>query len=215
MAGDSKSKQIPDRKKPDLSEIHEMRKILQNILKPDRYEHSLSVSFTSIALAMRYDYDLKKAEIAGLCHDCAKHFSKDELLKACKKEGIELSEDLKNSPQVLHSIYGPYYARKLFGIEDEEILSAIYYHTLGRPEMSLLEKIIFTADYIEARRWKAERLPELRKLAFQDLDLAVYEILKDTVEYLLDTGDAVCEDSLKSYEYYKALIESRKSSNNG
>jgi predicted HD superfamily hydrolase involved in NAD metabolism len=190
---------------PDISGILRIREKLKEILKPDRYEHSISVSFTSICLAMRYGEDLHRAELAGLVHDCAKQFKHDELIRHCKEDGITLTEDMLKAPQVIHSVYGAAYARKLFGIEDPEILSAVYYHTLGRAEMTMLEKIVFTADYIEVRRYKASRLSEIRKLAFTDLDRCVYEIMKDTMQYLKQSGSYICRDSLDAFQYYKNL----------
>ncbi len=207
MASDKYSKKDKRQGKPELNRIYEIREKLQKLLKPDRYEHSLSVSFTSVCLAMRYGADIRKAELAGLVHDCAKHFSKDELIQACRKDNVPLTEEMLAAPQVIHSVYGATYAKKLFGITDSEVLSAVYYHTLGRPNMTLLEKIVFTADYIEARRFKAARLPEIRQLAFVDLDRAVYEILQDTVSYLEESGDNVCGSSMKTYAYYKELAK--------
>jgi len=207
MASDKKAKKNGD--KPDISEIYEYRRKLKRILKPERYEHSLSVSFTCVCLAMRYGVDLYKAEVAGLVHDCAKQFSDEELIKLCKKEKVELTDDMLKAPQVIHSVFGAVYARKEFGIEDGDVLSAIYYHTLGKPDMSLLEAIVFTADYIEARRYKASRLTEIRRLAFEDLDRAVYEINHDTITYLEESGGFICKDSYDTYRYYKELIETR------
>ncbi|MBO5597479.1 MAG: bis(5'-nucleosyl)-tetraphosphatase (symmetrical) YqeK [Oribacterium sp.] len=207
MASDKKAKKNGD--KPDISEIYEYRRKLKKLLKPDRYEHSLSVSFTCVCLAMRYGVDLYKAEVAGLVHDCAKQFSDEELIKLCKKEKVELTDDMLKAPQVIHSVFGAVYARKEFGIEDGDVLSAIYYHTLGKPDMSLLEAIVFTADYIEARRYKASRLTEIRRLAFEDLDRAVYEINHDTITYLEESGGFICKDSYDTYRYYKELIETR------
>ena len=207
MASDKKAKKNGD--KPDISEIYEYRRKLKRILKPERYEHSLSVSFTCVCLAMRYGVDLYKAEVAGLVHDCAKQFSDEELIKLCKKEKVELTDDMLKAPQVIHSVFGAVYARKEFGIDDGDVLSAIYYHTLGKPDMSLLEAIVFTADYIEARRYKASRLTEIRRLAFEDLDRAVYEINHDTITYLEESGGFICKDSYDTYRYYKELIETR------
>ena len=207
MASDKKAKKNGD--KPDISEIYEYRRKLKRILKPERYEHSLSVSFTCVCLAMRYGVDLYKAEVAGLVHDCAKQFSDEELIKLCKKEKVELTDDMLKAPQVIHSVFGAVYARKEFGIEDGDVLSAIYYHTLGKPDMSLLEAIVFTADYIEARRYKASRLTEIRRLAFENLDRAVYEINHDTITYLEESGGFICKDSYDTYRYYKELIETR------
>ncbi len=209
MASDKNTKNKSKDKKKDLSEIYEIRKKLQKILKPERYEHSLSVSFTCVCLAMRYGVDLYQAELAGLIHDCAKQFSDKELLKACARDGVEITEDMRKAPQVIHSIYGAVYARKSLGVEDPEVLSAVYYHTLGKPDMSLLEAIVFTADYIEARRYKAERLPEIRQLAFVDLDRAVYEINHDTITYLEESGGYICKDSYDTYQYYRELMVKR------
>jgi len=209
MASDKNTKRKTKDNKVDLSEIYEIRKKLQKILKPERYEHSLSVSFTCACLAMRYGVDLYKAELAGLIHDCAKQFSDKELLKACAKDDVEITEDMRKAPQVIHSIYGAVYARKSFGVQDPEILSAVYYHTLGKPDMSLLEAIVFTADYIEARRYKAERLPEIRQLAFIDLDRAVYEINHDTITYLEESGGYICKDSYDTYQFYRELMKKR------
>ncbi len=208
--GGSERKERKDRDlRNEAEEIRKIREKLKKQLKPDRYEHSLSVSFTSVCLAMRYGYDLHKAELAGLLHDCAKQFNKEELIRACRKDGVVLSQEMLDSPQVIHSIYGEFYARKAYGIEDREILSAIHNHTLGKPAMGLLDEIVFTADYIEVRRWKAQRLKEIRQLAFVDLQRAVYEILHDTVTYLEGTGSYVCRDSLDSYRYYENLVKKR------
>ncbi|MDD6283590.1 MAG: HD domain-containing protein, partial [Oribacterium sp.] len=98
--------------KPDVSGILRIREKLKEILKPDRYEHSISVSFTSICLAMRYGEDLHRAELAGLVHDCAKQFKHDELIRRCREDGITLTEDMLKAPQVIHSVYGAVYARK-------------------------------------------------------------------------------------------------------
>ncbi len=192
-----------------IKEIRGIREILSGKLKPERYEHSLSVSYTAVCLAMRYGADLSKAELAGLLHDCAKQFSNSRLIELCREADIPLSEDFLRSPQVIHAEYGFYYARKAFGIDDPDILSAIRFHTLGRADMTLLEKIIFTADYIEVRRDKQDRLPEIRKLAFTDLDRCVYEILHDTVNYLSENGGFICGDSLITYHYYQKLMEER------
>ena len=192
-------------------EILKIREILKGLIKESRYEHSLGVSYISAALAMRYGADLRKAEIAGLVHDCAKGYKDSELIEKCLKHGITLSEDIIKSPQVIHACYGAYFAQKQFGIEDPEILHAVYYHTVGRPDMTLLEKIVFTADYIEPRRSKADRLPEIRRLAFTDLDRAVYEILHDTVEYLESREAFICRESLETLEYYKNKLSDEQS----
>lgn len=183
--------------------IIELRRQLKDRLDPRRYEHSLSVSFTSMALAMRYAYDINKTELAGLLHDCAKCYSDKELIEQCSINGIELSEEERKVKVTIHAKYGAWLAEHQYHIQDEDVLSAIRYHTTGRPTMSLLEKIIFTADFIEPRREKAKRLPELRVLAFKDLDQTVYQILRDSLQYLREQGGTIDSMTQKAFAYYQ------------
>ena len=179
-----------------LEKIKSIRKHLKEHLQENRYEHSISVSFSAIALAMAHGYDLQAAELAGLCHDCAKFMGKKELISACEREHIPLLPEYIAAPQVLHGIYGATYARKHFQIHNEEILSAIYYHTIGKPAMSLLEKMIYLADYIEVRR-----------VAFTNLDEAMYLALSQTIQYVEEKGQPLCSSSLEAFRYYKARRE--------
>lgn len=178
------------------------RKQLESRLDPMRYEHSLSVSFTCAALAMRYGYDLHKAELAGLLHDCAKRFSDTVLIVKCKKHDIPLTKDELQAPSVVHAKYGAWLAEYKFGIQDEEILSAIRCHTTGKPAMGMLDKILYVADFIEPRRDKAGNLPEMRYLAFQDLDQAVYALLSSTLSYLEKKGGNVDQMTRQAFDYY-------------
>ena len=125
------------------SEIFSIREKLTASLKPGRYEHSLSVSFTCMALAMRYGYDLDKAELAGLLHDCAKCYDNNSIIAACRNSGMELTEGELQAPSIIHSRLGARMAEEKFGVNDPEILSAIACHTTGKPDMSLLDKILY------------------------------------------------------------------------
>ena len=190
-----------------MQKIEEIRKHLQEHLKKERYEHSLSVAFTSICLAMAHGVDLQKAELAGLCHDCAKYMGKKELLEACQRDHIPLLPEYLEAPQVLHGIYGACYAKKHFQIDNEEILSAIYYHTLGKPAMTTLEKIVYLADYIEVRRGNREDLTAIREIAFKDLDLAVKLCLEASIAYVIEKGQHCCSLSLDALVYYQEKKE--------
>ncbi|MDO5410147.1 MAG: bis(5'-nucleosyl)-tetraphosphatase (symmetrical) YqeK [Lachnospiraceae bacterium] len=183
--------------------IPEIRKRLKKKLDPFRYEHSLSVSYTAAALAMRYGYDLDKAELAGLLHDCARQFDNDMLYEKCLEKGLEVTEDEEKNRILLHAKYGSYMAAHKYGIEDPEILSAITYHTTGKPDMSLLEKIIYIADYIEPRRNKADNLEYMRQLAFIDLDKALIEIMTGILYYLEKTHASIDKQTEKACEYYR------------
>ena len=187
-------------------QIATLRKQLKSKLDPMRYEHSIGVSYTCIALAMRYGYDLGKAELAGLMHDCAKRFTDNELVARCEKHGIALTGGELKAPAVIHAKYGAWMAEHKYGIQDAEILSAISCHTTGKPEMSTLDKILYIADYIEPRRDKASNLSRMRYLAFQDLDETMYEILAGTLDYLKQKGGSVDTMTLRAYDYYKDLL---------
>lgn len=191
-------------------QIITVRKQLESRLDPMRYEHSLSVSFTCMALAMRYGYDIHKAEMAGLLHDCAKRFGDTVLIAKCKKRELPLTEDELRAPAVIHAKYGAWMAEHKFGIQDEEILSAIRCHTTGKPAMGLLDKILYVADYIEPRREKAGNLAEMRYMAFQDLDQTVYALLASTLKYLERKGNKVDSMSRQAFEYYQKEAQEGK-----
>ena len=185
------------------SEIFSIREKLKASLKPGRYEHSLSVSFTCMALAMRYGYDLDKAELAGLLHDCAKCYDNNSIIAACRNSGMELTEGELQAPSIIHSRLGSRMAEEKFGVNDPEILSAIACHTTGKPDMSLLDKILYIADYIEPRRYKIKDLPAIRRLAFEDLDQALFQIMEGTLRYLKDSGTYADIMTQNAYHYYK------------
>ena len=190
--------------------ILELRNDLKGRLTASRFEHTISVSFICTALAMRYGCDLNKAELAGLLHDCAKPYGDDEIIRKCRKQGLSLTDDELKAPVVLHAKYGAWLAKHKYRINDEEIINAIRWHTTGRPEMSTLEKIVFTADYIEPRRDRAANLTLVRSMAFADLDECVYLILKDTLDYLAGKGSFVDSMSKQAYAYYKQVHEEKK-----
>ena len=185
------------------SEIFSIREKLKASLKPGRYDHSLSVSFTCMALAMRYGYDLDKAELAGLLHDCAKCYDNNSIIAACRNSGMELTEGELQAPSIIHSRLGARMAEEKFGVNDPEILSAIACHTTGKPDMSLLDKILYIADYIEPRRYKIKDLPAIRRLAFEDLDQALFQIMEGTLRYLKESGTYADIMTQNAYHYYK------------
>ncbi len=170
---------------------------LESELAYGRFVHTMNVASTAASLAMCYGFDVDIAETA-------------KMLKICEKAGLELSEIEKKSGSLLHSKAGAELAQSRYGVKDEDILNAIRYHTTGRPGMSLLEKIIFTADYIEPGRDSAPNLPVVRKLAFESINDCVLQILRDTLSYLGTTGAEVDPMTQKTYEYYRRCDEERK-----
>ena len=186
--------------------LTKLQKKVKKELDEARYQHTLGVMFTASALAMCYGTDIEKAQVAGLLHDCAKCIPNDKKIRMCKERKIEITRVELEAPYLLHSKLGAYLATEKYGIKDPEILGAIQWHTTGRPNMTTLEKIIFIADYIEPGRCKAENLPEVRKLAFHDLNLTVCRILEDTLHYL-DSGHGEIDPMSRSaFRYYHKLF---------
>ena len=183
-------------------DLKKIRKTLEKELEPKRFEHTLGVEYTAASLAMRYDVTIEDALVAGLLHDCAKCISGEKLIDICEKQHIDINNVERKNPSLLHTKVGEYLAQEIYDIHDSDILNAIRYHTTGRPGMSILEKIVFIADYIEPGRKQAPNLEEIRKLAFTDLDNALIRILEDTLAYLKDSEDEVDPMTRKTYEYY-------------
>lgn len=182
---------------------------LRKKLSSGRYTHTLGVAYTAACMAMRFGEDMEKAYIAGLLHDCAKCISDDEKIRRCKENGIEISEAEYATPSLLHAKLGAWYACHKYDVHDEEICSAIRYHSTGRPYMTLLEKIIFTADYIEPNRNKAPNLDELRCLAFEDIDRAVCAIAKACISYLEQGDGSIDPMTEETYKYYKCITQQK------
>lgn len=190
--------------------INKITEDLQKRLKTSRFQHTLGVAKTAKDMAEIFNVNPNKAYLAGMLHDCAKNLSDDELLSLCGENNIPVTDSEKEAPYLLHAKAGAYIANTKYGITDEEVLSAITWHTTGKENMSDLEKIIFSADYIEPGRTKQPNLDELRKIAKSDLDLLTFNILKDTVDYLKKQGRmCIDENTLRAYEFYKKIIDER------
>lgn len=186
--------------------IPKMKKTLKKHLDAPRFEHTMGVAYTAGCLAMRYGEDIEKALVAGLLHDCAKCVPDDKKEKICLKNKIVMTDAEQRSPYLLHAKVGAHFARHKYGVEDEEILSAIACHTTGKPAMRELDKIVFIADYIEPMRSKAPNLADVRRLAFEDIDLTVFKILSDTLAYLRSSQKKIDAMTNMAYEYYKEQL---------
>ena len=186
----------------DNEQITLIKKNLMKKLTPSRYEHTLGVAYTSAALSMRYGYDMDKAFMAGLLHDCAKYLSGERLLEKCARFGIEVSEAEKRQPDLLHAKVGAYYAEYRHGVMDPEICHAIRCHTTGCPDMNLLDMIVYVADYIEPNR-DFDGVEDLRKVVWEDLDKGLEMGLAMTVEEMEQMGNPVHHNTLQALEYLR------------
>ena len=167
---------------------------LKKYLDEDRLWHTLGVMQMSASLAIRYDDPMERAQLAGLLHDCAKCIPAKKKLKICKDNKIPVTDFEREHTFLLHAKVGAWVAREKYGVTEN---------------MTLLEKIVYIADYIEPARNKAPRLAEIRKIAFEDLDRCMYEILHDTLEYLDDDPQDIDQATIQAYNYYSDLINTK------
>jgi predicted HD superfamily hydrolase involved in NAD metabolism len=167
-----------------------IKKEIEIILKPKRFKHSLDVEKAALNLARIYNEDDRKCRIAAIIHDCAKNFSDGELIGSAKRFGIKTDDIQNNLPDLLHGPVGAMYAKENFGIEDEDVLNAVCYHTTGRPFMSKLEKIIYLADIIEVGR-RFPEVDEIRKASLHDLDKALILACDCTLNYIIKNNSLI------------------------
>jgi len=175
---------------------------LEDQLSKKRFRHTLGVVETAEQLAIRHDVDVNDAKLAALLHDVAKEqdvqFAEETL------RSKDETSYLEHSNKVWHAPIGAYVAKEKFGIEDEDVLNAIRYHTTGRPAMTPIEKVIFVADYTEPNR-TYKGCVQVRDL-WDDLDQAVYEILKQKVEKVKADRKDMHPDTLAAYDYYVTVV---------
>ena len=149
---------------------------------------------------------MEKARIAGLLHDCAKNYSTQEMFALCDKYNLKLDYITQKQTGLIHGFLGAEVARDIFGIDDEEIYDAIYYHTVGKPDMAILTKIIYIADSIEKNR-HYEGVEELRALAYEDLDKALVMQIDNTVRSVLRKRTLLHTNTIDTRNYYLEKTE--------
>ena len=189
-------------------ESNEIEVKLKSYVKKKRYEHSIGVRNIAVELARQYGCSVYKAEVAALLHDVARDLPGSEL-RCILEKGDSIDKPRKASCTqeiLLHAPAGRIIAREDFGVEDEEILRSIELHTTAGPSMSLLDKIIYIADFIEPGR-NFRGVKTARRLAKRDLDTCMEYILSFMLRYLLRMRKCICEDTLLAYNEYtgKAL----------
>ncbi|MBU3110433.1 bis(5'-nucleosyl)-tetraphosphatase (symmetrical) YqeK [Clostridium lacusfryxellense] len=177
-----------------------MYNYLEKNLKEARLRHSLSVSKTAELLAAQYDQNIEKARIAGLIHDCAKNLTDVQFIKVVTDHGIVINETERQNPSILHGLVGSLIAKEEMGICDENILMSIRYHTTGRKNMSILEKIIYIADYIEPLR-QFSGVDELRCLIEIDLDSAILKSFDNSINYVISKNGMLHTDTIDARNY--------------
>ncbi len=181
--------------------LSQLRPVALSYLKHKRIPHVLGTEQEAIRLAERYGADVEKARVAALLHDCTKKLDMPAQLALCKKYGIELDELEQKALKLLHSKTGAAIAKDVFGV-DNEIYSAIWYHTTGKADMTTLEKIIYLADYIEPSR-DFPGVDTLRKVCYEDLDRGLLLGLEMTIEEMTAMGNPVHRATVEARDWLK------------
>jgi predicted HD superfamily hydrolase involved in NAD metabolism len=180
---------------------------LKSNLSEKRYQHSLGTAECARNLAISYKLDEEKAYIAGLLHDCAKCFPNEKLLSIIERH-IEVDENEKMNYKTLHAPVSAYVAEKTFGVKDEEILSSIRWHTLGKVNMTEFEKIIFISYKIEERtreNWYAQPIRSLLRES-NGLDKAILQCYRQTIKSLVDRDLKICPLTIDIYNHYEDMV---------
>lgn len=174
---------------------------LKKMLKPKRLKHSINVANCAVKMSKIYGYDEDKAYLAGLVHDCAKYFTKDQVKEYVDKYDIELDPLEVDSIALSHSVIGSYVIQDVFNIQDLDIINAVRYHTTGRENMAILEKIIFMADMIEEGR-DFPGVDYLRELSFSgELDKALITSFNNTIKFVIENDQLIHTRSVRARNY--------------
>ena len=176
----------------------EIEKYLKSKLTPERYTHVLSVRELALDLAKKYGADLRQVNLAVLLHDCAKWMRTSELYETAANHGIQLDEIEHHNPSLLHALIGVEFAVSHFDVDNPEILNAIRIHTTGSGKMTLIDKILYVADFAEPKRNHVEA-HSVRELAYQDLNKAVFEVSRYKIEHLLAKGVLIHPYTIDAY----------------
>jgi len=166
-------------------------------MSEERLEHSINTSKMARKLAIKYNYNADKAEVAGLLHDCAKDLDYEKLKKTIRECNIKMDKFTAKIPKLLHPLAGAAIAKKEFNIQDPVILKAIKVHSTGAARMSLLDKIIYLSDKIEPLR-NVSGVEKLRKMAEKDLDRSVLIIIDKGLLYLINKGSLIHPISIEA-----------------
>ena len=188
----------------------DLRCVVKPLVRESRYIHTLGVEQQARQLANIYGVDEKKAAIGGVLHDICKHMEPDYLvqiiLDSPEKDSYPCEEELRKTPQLLHSYAGGIYVRNELGITDQEMIDAIRYHTTGRADMTTLEKIIYLADFTSAERDYPD-VEVLRNLVKISLDESMAYALEFVQADLTRRGLAINRDTQEAYKQYSTRKE--------
>lgn len=180
---------------------------VQKVLPERRYMHTLGVVETAKELAEKHGANVEHAEMAAILHDAAKHHDRDDMKNLMQKEDMD-QRLMHFHHELWHAPVGAYLAKVTIGIESQDVLNAIRFHTTGRAKMSLLEKIIYIADYIEPGR-KFIGVEKVREVAYEDIDRALSRAVKQSILFLIEKKQRIFPDTLECYN--DVMLQKEKS----
>ncbi|MBE6823860.1 MAG: HD domain-containing protein [Ruminococcaceae bacterium] len=178
--------------------LEDYKAIIRPMMSERRYNHCVNVSIEAVRLAKKYGADVKKAEVAGILHDITKEVDFENQLQIIEHGDIILTDVEKSTNKLWHAISGSVYIQTKLGINDQEIIDAIRYHTTGRANMSLLEKVIFLADFTSAERNYPD-VEVIRQKADISLEEGMLYGIQFTLNKLLERQSLLCEDAIDAY----------------
>lgn len=179
-----------------FKDLDEYIRIVSGRLKPSRLLHTLGVMNKAGELAEIHGCSKESAMLAGILHDYAKNLSKEQLEDYIDKHNIEVDKESKMNINLMHGIVGSCMVSEDLGIDDEDILNAISYHTFGREGMTILEKVVFLADAIEDGR-EYDDVNKIRDVSKFDLDHAIILSIENTLRHVFESGDVVHLNSIR------------------
>ncbi len=178
-----------------MTDLEAVRRWLAEKVSSRRLLHSEGVLAAATDLADSHGVEAAPLQLAAMVHDCARELAGDELLRRAGEWELPLRQVDRISPVLLHGRVGMEMARRELGIDDPRVVSAVYYHTAGHPDMDIADKLFFLADHIEPGRGY-ERVDELRRLAAADVDAALLLAIDINLDYLSASGKTVDPDTL-------------------
>ena len=203
----------------DLSSTQLRSELVQKIdahnranLSAKRYDHVMSVASYAVYLSSFHGINAYDAYIGAIAHDCTKYLDDGGQLEYFAKNNIELCDDDRASPKIWHQISGAHFAKHTLGIDNDDILNAVRYHTTGRAGMSKLEKLVCLADSIEPTR-NYDGVENMRKTAERDLDSALLLSFERLIEYVKQRGLSMNKTTLTARDYLRKEIENGNSTN--
>lgn len=192
-----------------MTDVAEIQRSVCARLSERRFSHTLNVAEEARRLAERWDVCPERAYLAGIVHDCAKEIPKNEAFEMLREFGE--ADDYSACPALIHGPLAAHIAMRDFGVEDEEILDAVRYHTTGRCKMGMLEKIIYLADFIEPSR-SFDGIEEVRRLAYENIDKAVLMEADMVIGFVIERGQLLNEKSVQMRN--ELLMRTKEEENN-